>query len=93
MLSLNIACLYCPCFHPPDCPDHEDMQFVYENTVILAYHFRSNIPPFVKARTVLEGLKAKHEETVNVKADPSPEVSEVIMIKVLVMNQSFIKLQ
>ncbi|XP_017341398.1 endonuclease 8-like 1 [Ictalurus punctatus] len=38
--------------------------------------YRSNIPPFVKARTVLEGLKAKHEETVNVKADPSPEVSE-----------------
>ncbi|KAF4081329.1 hypothetical protein AMELA_G00160160 [Ameiurus melas] len=35
--------------------------------------YRSNIPPFVKARTVLEGLNLKHEETMNIKAEPSPE--------------------
>ncbi|XP_060770879.1 endonuclease 8-like 1 isoform X2 [Neoarius graeffei] len=38
--------------------------------------FRLKVPPFVKARTVLEGLKPKHEETVKVKEEPSTEAAE-----------------
>lgn len=83
MLILNIACLHVSLPSPPTA------QAMRENSVIVIYHFRSKIPPFVKARTVLEGLEPKHEETIDVKQDPYTEV----MIKVLVMNQSCIKLQ
>ncbi|MCI4381792.1 hypothetical protein PGIGA_G00256090 [Pangasianodon gigas] len=38
--------------------------------------YRLKIPPFVKARAVLEELKLKHEETMNVKEEPSTEAAE-----------------
>ncbi|KAK3558892.1 hypothetical protein QTP86_032163, partial [Hemibagrus guttatus] len=39
--------------------------------------YRLKIPPFVKARTVLEGLKPQHEETMNIKDEPGTEAGEV----------------
>lgn len=56
-------------------------------------YFRLRIPPFVKARTALEGLKPQNEYTMNVKEEPRTEAEEVMMMKVLVMNQSYSKLQ
>ncbi|TSM52282.1 Endonuclease 8-like 1 [Bagarius yarrelli] len=38
--------------------------------------YRLKIPPFVKARTVLEELKPQHEVTMNVKEEPSTESDE-----------------
>lgn len=72
----------------------QDLQFVYENTVtFLAYYFRLKIPPFVKARTVLEELRPQYEETMNNKEEPGTEAEEVVMINVLVMNRSYVKIQ
>lgn len=47
----------------------------------------------MKARTVLEELDLKQEETMKVKEEPSTEEAEVMMVKVLAMNHSYIKLQ
>ncbi|XP_058264232.1 endonuclease 8-like 1 isoform X1 [Hemibagrus wyckioides] len=38
--------------------------------------YRLKIPPFVKARTVLEELKPQYEETMNIKEEPGTDVEE-----------------
>ncbi|XP_027029259.2 endonuclease 8-like 1 [Tachysurus fulvidraco] len=38
--------------------------------------YRLRIPPFVKARTALEGLKPQNENTMNVKEEPRTEAEE-----------------
>lgn len=78
MLSLNIAWQ-----HWYLCPKPwRNAIYLWEHCVILVYNCRSKIPPFMKARTVLEGLEPKHEETMTVKVEPSLEAEEVMMIKV-----------
>ncbi|XP_046715334.1 endonuclease 8-like 1 isoform X2 [Silurus meridionalis] len=42
--------------------------------------YRLKIPPFVKARNVLEGLKPQHEDPMNIKEEPSKVVAEEAVV-------------